>query len=277
MRIEYSIIVLILLCAIWSIIEAQLYRVKKIELKSEKVNKDIKIIFISDLHYGDYYAHFRLKKIINSINSLAPDIIIIGGDYLDNNKKSKLNKRAIEKVFFLLNYLKAKNAIVSVLGNHEYYLRKNINLILEGIKENKIILLKNATKEVSLGTDRMRIHGVDDLLEGKVDIDKLKIDKEYLNIIVSHNPDFFEKYDIDFDIGLSGHTHGGQINLFGFYALVTESQYGQKYVKTINYKGKSIIITTKGLGCSALPIRFFAMPEIIELVIRNNIERSCKK
>jgi len=269
MKLFYCFIILMAICILWSLIEAQLYIIKKVEIKSKKLNKDIKIVFISDIHYGNYYTASRLRRIISSINALTPDIIIIGGDYLYNGKKSKFNKKFLEELFCQLSYLKSKKGIFTVIGNHEYNLSKNMDSILEIIKRNNIILLKNNTYEVILENKKLLIHGVDDLQKGHIDVQKLQIDKECLNIVISHNPDFFEECDIDFDIGLSGHTHGGQINLFGIFAPITESKYGQKYIKTLNRMENSIILTTKGLGCTKLPIRFFSLPEIIELVVKN--------
>ena len=270
MRLFYYLIILMAICLLWSLIEAQLYTVKKIEIKSGKINSEIKIVFISDMHYGYYYTSSRLRRIIDSINNLTPDIILIGGDYLYNGKKSKLKIKFVEELFSQLPYLKSKNGIFTVIGNHEYNLNGDIGLILKNIRKSKITLLKNDTYEVRLKNESILIHGVDDFQEGHADVQKLKIDKEHLNIVISHNPDFFQSCNIDFDIGLSGHTHGGQVNLFGILAPITESKYGQKYIKTVNKMGNSIIITTKGLGCTNFPIRFFSMPEIIELIVKRN-------
>ena len=265
MKLFVCFIGLIVLGLLWIIIEPQLYIVKKINVSSKKLHEDHKIVFISDIHYGAFYLGPRLKKIVFKINKLNPDLIIIGGDYIQNVRKSKFNKELLEDLFLELSQLKPKNGIITVIGNHDYYLRENMNVLLENIEKIGIVLLKNKTLEMKLGSEKVFIHGIDDLTEGIIDINKLKIDKNYLNIVISHNPEFHEEYDTYFDLGLSGHTHGGQINLFGIYAPYTGLKYGQKYIKEINFKGNSIIITTKGLGCSLLPIRFFAVPEIIEL------------
>lgn len=267
MKMYYYFIMIILLGLLWMFIEPQLYRVKHISLSSNKISKKIKIIFISDLHYGKYYFNSRLKRIVESINQLEGDLIIIGGDYLESNKRTKFNKKVLEKVFSELHVLKSKMGIVTVLGNHDFYLGKNISCLIELFNANKFTLLRNDTLEVKIGNDQVLIHGVEDLNKGHIDIHQLKRNETPLNIVVSHNPDFFEKYHLDFDIGLSGHTHGGQITLFGLYAPITESEYGQRYVRTVYKKEHATIITTKGLGCSMFPIRFFAMPEIIELEI----------
>lgn len=265
----YYTLILIVISLLWSLVEAQLFKVKRVVIKNIKINNTIKIIFISDLHYGDHYKRFRLKRIIDKINELNPNMVLIGGDYLDFEKNSKLNRPLLDEVFSELYNLKSTHGVFSVLGNHEYLLGENMNLLLKDMKDSNIILLKNNTQELNIQGDRVLIHGVDDYIEGNIDIKRLTTDNRCLNILISHNPDFYEGVSVDYDIGLSGHTHGGQITLFGLYAPITNSKYGQKYVNTINKRGKSIVITSKGLGCSMLPIRFFAMPEIIELIIEN--------
>lgn len=270
MEVLLGLIILAIIGLSWSLIEAQLFYVKKINLKNSKVKDKVTIVFLSDLHYGNYYYPSRLKKIVKCVNELTPDLLIFGGDFLDIRKNAEVNEEHLKETFSVLEELKAKCGKFTVLGNHEYYLGNNMPLILEQFEKNHINLLKNATQVIRIGKDTVSLHGVDDLLEGKVDITKLKIYKDNLNIAISHNPDFFEEVSLDFDIGLSGHTHGGQVTLFGLYAPVTESKYSQKYVHTINKKGEAAIITSKGLGCSLLPIRFFAVPQIIELNIMKN-------
>lgn len=266
-KLLYITVFILSISLVWSILEAQVIRINTIRFKSKKVNNKIKIVFLSDLHYGDYYFRYRLKNIVNKVNNLNPDIVILGGDYLFVERNTKFNKTTLDIFFHEIGKIKSKHGMVAVLGNHEYYLRENLKLLLEAMANERINLLKNKTYSLDIENTRILLHGVDDLTTGQVQISDSQINEKYLNIIISHNPDFFEEYDINFDIGLSGHTHGGQINFFGLYAPITESNYGQKFIKTINTKGNSTIITSKGLGCSQIPLRFFATPEIIELII----------
>lgn len=263
MRILFYIITFGLACFVWALIEAQLFRVNKITIKSKKIRGKIKVVFISDLHYSNYYYKSRLERIVKKINRLDADLILLGGDYLDFEKKSKFNKDIIKELFRELTLLKAKQGVFTILGNHDYYLEKHLSYMLGKIRANNITLIKNSTIKVNIENNIILLHGVDDLQEGEIDISKLLVDEEAFNILLSHNPDFFEEYKVSFDIGLSGHLHGGQVNFFGLYAPQTESNYGQKYIKEINKQGEATIITTKGLGCSSLPKRFFAMPEIV--------------
>lgn len=267
MLLLYIIVFFLALSLLWALLEAQAIHITKIHFRSKKSTNKIKIVFLSDTHYGDYYFKNRLKNIIDKTNSLNPDIVILGGDYLFVEENTKFNKDILRKFLDEIKRIKAQHGVIAVLGNHEYYLKENLKLLLEGMEKNNINILINKTYSMKFQNTKVLLHGLDDLKSGQLNIDNIQINEKYLNIIISHNPDFFEKYNVNFDLGLSGHTHGGQINLFGLYAPVTESSYGQKFTHTTNKKDNSTIITSKGLGCSRIPIRFFAAPEIIELII----------
>lgn len=268
MLLLYIIIFFLVVGFLWSLLEAQAVKINTINFKSRKANNNIKIVFLSDIHYGDYYFKYRLKNIIDKTNALNPDLVILGGDYLFVEENTKFNKDILNNFLNEIRKINSKHGVVAILGNHEYYLKENMDLLMKGMKEAKINVLINKTYSMKFENTAALLHGVDDLKTGQIKISDIQINEKYLNIILSHNPDFFEEYNVNFDIGISGHTHGGQVNLFGLYAPATESSYGQKFIKTINTKGTSMIITSKGLGCSRVPIRFFAIPEIIELNIK---------
>ncbi|HEY5562412.1 MAG TPA: metallophosphoesterase [Clostridiaceae bacterium] len=262
-------IIFFVICILWSFLESTLFKVNKIDISSNKLKGNLKIVFISDIHFGNYYTKDRLQNIVIKVNSLKADLIIIGGDYIDNSKRSKFNRKTLNKLFDDLGNLKAKIGVYSVLGNHDYYLGKYTHNLIYEMKKSGINLLINSTIKIKLEDETILLSGIDDLEMGTVNLNRLLYSENNLNLMISHNPDFYEEYKSYYDIGLAGHIHGGQVTFFGLYAPITESRYGQKYVRTINkVKGqKSMVITTKGLGCSKLPIRFFAFPEIIEINI----------
>lgn len=77
------------------------------------------------------------------------------------------------------------------------------------------------------------------------------------------------------DLMLSGHTHGGQVTLFGFYAPVMPStwhpeylQTGQKYRYGWKEKNSTKLYVTTGIGMDKFPFRFFAQPEIVEITLK---------
>lgn len=251
----------------WVIVEAQLFRVKRINIKNDKINESLHIIFISDIHYGKFYFRNRLGNIINRINKIDADVIIIGGDLLENTKTSKFRLADFNFLFSSLSRLKAKYGNYIVLGNHDYFPKSNVENFVHECGVYNLNILRNQGKEIIINNNSIGIFGTDDFLESEINYKEFDFKKTTFKILVSHNPDAFENVTPNFDLGLSGHTHGGQVNFFGLFAPFTESKYGQKYVRRINKKGKANIITSKGLGCSMLPFRFCAVPEILDIKI----------
>jgi len=269
----YILAGLFLFFILWSLIEAQVYRVRKIKFKNNKIPNSFnkfKIIFISDIHYGRFFRSKRLINIVNRINKLEADIIIIGGDYLDISVKSKKNMyKYLDKEFKILKKLEAKLDIFTVLGNHDYF--NGREYLLNEINSCSFKVLKNVKELINIGEDSIELIGVDDLLEGKPDINVFKENSDDFTIAISHNPDFFSEHKnvINYDLGLAGHTHGGQVTFFGAYAPYTSSKYGQKYLKKIVHEEGRDILLTNGIGNGMFPIRFFAIPDFVEINLEN--------
>ncbi len=260
------LIYLFLFFSLWILIEAQVYRVRRIKIKNDKIQKsfnDFKIVFISDIHYGRFFRANRLIRIVNRINKLEPSIIIIGGDYLDISVKSKADvSKYLDREFKILKKLKAKLGVFTVLGNHDYFTRR-VSLLNE-INSSSFTLLKNSKEIINMGENSIELIGVDDLVEGNPKINMFKENNKNFTIAISHNPDFFSDYKnlINYDLGLSGHTHGGQVTFFGLYAPYTSSKYGQKYVKKMVYEENRDIVVTYGIGNGVLPIRFLLLQKL---------------
>lgn len=268
-NIFHILIYLFLLFILWILTEAQVYRIRRVNIKNNKIPKSFnhfKIAFISDIHYGRFFRKKRLIQIVNKLNKIKPDIIIIGGDYLDISVKSKKDvSEYLDSEFEILRKLKARLGIFTVLGNHDYFNRRKS--LLNKFKSSSFEVLQNTKKFINNGEDCIELIGLDDLVKGNPDVNMLKELSNNFTIAISHNPDFFSDYknQINYDLGLSGHTHGGQITFLGLYAPYTSSKYGQKYLNNIVHEKNRAIVLTKGIGNGILPIRFFAIPEIVEI------------
>jgi predicted MPP superfamily phosphohydrolase len=95
--------------------------------------------------------------------------------------------------------------------------------------------------------------------------------KDDFVLLMSHNPDFSENLpEGQVDLVLSGHTHGGQVTLFGTWALYVPSQYGQKYRTGIVENEAATVIVSNGVGVSTpLPIRLYAPAQIVIVTLRS--------
>ncbi len=258
-KILISIIISGLLCFIYSFIEPYILVNKKYNLSNSDNSSGIKIVFLTDIHVGPYFSQNRLKRLVERVNKLNPDIILLGGDYVHRDAKY------IPIAFSELKHLKAKCFIGAVLGNHDHWESKEISYV--EMKKAQIISLDNVSQRIKIGTREIEIYGVGDLYEDRqlLETDNKKL-KSSFNILVSHNPDYIERINPNIlkkiDLILSGHTHGGQVSFFGLWAPLVPSQYGQKYRTGHKTIGSTQIIISNGIGTITPPVRFFAFPQV---------------
>ena len=234
-----------------------------------------RIVFVSDIHHGSALSRERVKKLVQRINDLHPDIIILGGDYISFEEKY------IKSLFEELRNLKSKYGVYGVLGNHDFYVNGSLSekmMVLNGIKDcdNKSYWLK-------INRDSIKIGGVvdPDGWKPKVDSTVYDVHKKDFCILITHRPDFIDKINNDLvDLTLSGHTHGGQITLFGLWAPILPTENGlwaslslseetQKYrYGLVHPKPNMQSYITSGIGTRFPHIRFFCRPEIAVLELK---------
>jgi len=175
-----------------------------IELTTEKhLDKDLKIVMISDLHLGYHNRRADFAKWVDAINAEKPDLILIGGDIVDINVQPLIRENVAEE------FDRLDAPVYACLGNHEYY--SGIHKALPFYKDAGINLLRDSV--VTIG--RLRIIGRDDRSNPRrKDLDDLMngIADSLYTILLDHQPyhlEDAENHGIDFQF--SGHTHRGQI------------------------------------------------------------------
>ena len=200
------------------------------------------------------------------INKQEKDIIILGGDYTNWTGKIPRFYKGMEKLE------KPEYGIYAVLGNHDY---NSVEKNMAGLKSLGYKVLVNENDKITVNNQSIYISAVDDLLKGKPDAKKALngIKKDYFNIFITHNPEYFEymtdKQKERADMTLAGHTHGGQITLFGLI-LWAEIKHPWKYGYGLKEYDGHKIYTTSGVGGGAFEmfIRFFAQPKIVILKLK---------
>jgi predicted MPP superfamily phosphohydrolase len=217
----------------------------------------VKIVFVSDIHYGLFFSKARVRALVRRINRMRPDIILLGGDYVD--KKPKY----IHPCFAELRKLKAVFGVYGVLGNQDY--RADPELSRRAMAESNILDLDNRAFYLMKQGARIKIGGVADFTMTTQDLNPTIADvsKDDFVILVTHNPDYAEEIATDkVDLVFSGHTHGGQITLFGLWSPLVPSKYGGKYRTGIIKAPFTRVIVSNGIGTVPPPIRFGARPQI---------------
>lgn len=264
--IAWSLIISGLLLLTYCYFESRWIKMTEIEIRSADIPDSFdgsKIVFISDIHLGPYLSAKRLSRIVDRINQIKPDLILLGGDYVHYQTKY------IEPVFKELGKLRADCGVYGVLGNHDHYAGANLTrkmMVNYGVKN-----IDNQSVWIKKGNDSVKIGGVGDLWRDiQVPEKTLKeLTKSQFAILVSHNPDYLEKINTDLiDLTLSGHTHGGQVTFFGWWAPILPSVRGQKYRYGLIDSGSMKSYISSGIGTVILPFRFFCRPEIVIIRLR---------
>ena len=225
-----------------------------------RTTQNIKLVQISDLHLRK--INYPITQLINKINKIQPDLILITGDVIDK----------ADNLDLLSDFLKLidKNLKkVAILGNWEYWGKVNLAALEKIYAQNNCTLLINQTRQFSFQNKTISITGVDDFLGSKPDIEvALKnYAKSDYHIVLNHCPKYsdeiVQKINLNttpVDFILLGHTHGGQINFFGFAPFLPPGSAG--YVRGW-YDNNSIkMYVSKGIGTSILPVRLGARAEI---------------
>ncbi len=276
--ISFFLLLNFLLVLYGSFIEPELIYVKKTSIDFEKINKPIKIAFVADYQVGPYKKSEFIQKTVDKILELKPDLVLIGGDQINNSFGEDETK-----YFLPFEQLAKKIPTYAVHGNHEYGVSGGRSLYDEQYRlpdlseETKLAMEKlgikylvNELEVIEINGQKINLFGGDSYWAQKLNLSKLKSrDLSIPTVALIHNPAVI--YDIDgynVDLVLAGHTHGGQIRL----PLVGALKKVDKYLPRSWHKGwvsyeKTKMFVTSGIGETGVRSRLYNRPEIVLLTI----------
>lgn len=250
--------------------------IKEYNIKNKVLSNDfygLKIVHLSDIHYGRTIHKEELNKIKKEINLMKPDIVVLTGDLID--KDTKMNNKNIKIITEFLNEINCNIGKYAIKGNHDYSF-KNWDIIIE----NGGFTNLNDTYEViyTNSTDNILLAGVSTNVYGKKTIkEKLETTFEYINnskpnysILIMHEPDFIDKIDYTkFNLILAGHSHNGQVRL-PFIGAIIKPKFAKKYYDNY-YKIKNTdLYISSGIGTSEINFRLFNRPSFNMYRLTNN-------
>lgn len=235
-------------------IEPYWIEVKFVPIQTDKL-KDVsfRIVQISDLHCDKKVRNE--KTIVEIINKLEPDIIVFTGDAVNTPFALPMFKDTMKN-------LKASMAKFAVYGNFEiqrwgeldYYSGTGFELL----DADTIVLTKNYETLSISGLNCGNRRAAGEVLQG--------LSAGRYNVFLYHYSDLVEEMeDFNVDLYLCGHTHGGQVALPFYGALITLSKFGKKYEAGMYTVGKTTLYVNRGIGLGIGPapqVRFLARPEI---------------
>jgi len=225
----------------------------------------VKILQFSDTHFGPNFPHKQQQILVDKINKLKPDIVVFTGDLID-----KFGEYVVEREYSqtILKQIRAPLGKYAVFGNHDRG-GGGGHLYEQYMEKAGFTVLNNEMKRIKVANgDYITISGLDDFLLGKPKVKPTlqHLRTEDFNLLLVHEPDAVDQIvEYPVDLQLSGHSHGGQVQLPFIGSIITTS-LANKYVEGLySLEGKSKplqLYVNRGIGTTRMPVRFLSKPEL---------------
>jgi len=256
-------ILLVLFLLIVGHINAINPKVKKLSIdirKSVAGLESLKVVAVSDIHLGTIIGSKRLKRLVESINLLNPDVVLLGGDVLDEDVGQVIKKNLGD----CIKRINSRFGIFAVTGNHEYI--GGVDNAVKYLEEHGVKCLRDNSILVD---NKFYLVGRDDRDKSRYTAKKRKLlaalidplDKNNPIILLDHQPFNLNEAEIaGVDLQFSGHTHHGQLWPLNFITnKVYEVSWGYKK------KGNTHFYVSTGFGTWGPPVRIGNRPEIVQI------------
>lgn len=246
--------------------------IREYKVVNEKITDNfhgLKIVHISDIHYGTTIHKKELTNVVNKINSLHPDIVVLTGDLLDENIELPENYET--EIIEILSKIETSIGKYAITGNHDYKF-KNYNTIIEqsgfiNLNDNYDQIYKNGNNYILISGMSTNIHSdktIEEKLETTTNLLNNIPEEERNNIykiLLVHEPDVIDNININFDLVLAGHSHNGQVRL-PFIGAIKKVQLAEKYYDEHYTINNTELYISGGIGTSTIKFRFFNKPSI---------------
>ena len=226
----------------------------------------LRIVYLTDIHKGGLYTDTDLANLVTQVNSLRADIILLGGDYATDPESAVAFFKSCPSFH-------ASYAVLGVLGDTD---RSGGEVDLQSVRSAMVAAgitpLVNEVARVRIGgSASVYIAGLDDSTGGTPDAASVakQVGQDDYVILLAHSPsvipDALAATDKDghknwFDLGLFGHTHGGQLAIGG--TLLVGGDVEDRYRGGWLQENRIDLLISRGVGTTGLPIRFLCKPQI---------------
>lgn len=276
------ILLLIIIAAllIVGVVDGNRFVVAKQQFVLPNLRKNCRFVMVSDLHNKVYGKDN--DKVIREIEQANPDFILIVGDLVTSHQDEP-----VDTGIRFVNALSGKYRIYYSLGNHESKLRYRAdyygdmyNRLMKGIQHENVKILSDETIRleeygIALTGFELGLEYFKRFKKRPMPLDYMnrklgKPLKEYCNILMAHNPEYFEEYaKWGADLVLSGHVHGGIMRLPLVGGVISPAYtLFPKYDGGIFHSGKTTMLLGRGMGSHTIQLRFFNPAElyVVDLV-----------
>ncbi len=242
-----------------------------VELSFDNLPKSFdgyKIVHISDFHLASFIGHEdMLQRVVDEINAIDADIVCFTGDLVT------FSASEVSQFTHILKNIKAKDGVVSVLGNHDYY--PSDTAMTNAQRGLGWRMLNNENMVVKRGSEKIHILGVknehssgdEDNPVKYCDLEAAKKGVKGFCVLLTHNPAHWRAEVVgkeDIPLTLSGHTHAAQLKLFE----MTPASWMFTDAEGLCTEQKQHLYVNTGLGCT-LPVRIGVPQEITVITLKN--------
>jgi hypothetical protein len=221
--------------------------VKVRTLRVTKENPTHRIVHITDIHHKGDRPY--LESVVRKINALSPDAVCFTGDLIEQ-------KRFVPEALSLMSGI--KSPIYGVPGNHDYWSGGNFAEFHQTFQESGGEWLMD--RQITTADGKIQISGATCLSPGQA-FAHLPPRTGVKNILLLHYPLLADRVPHKFDLLLAGHSHGGQVRIPFYGALVLPFWVG-KYEMGLFHLPSGPLYVNPGIGWLGTPFRFNCRPEI---------------
>jgi len=232
---------------------------------------DYRIVQLSDIHLDEYTEPFFLERIVHQVNSLAPDLVLLTGDFITHGSLTFIaGRHALRRCAEILATLTAPLRY-AILGNHDVSF--NAPLVIEALTSHGTPVLVNQHLPIERNGTRLWLCGVDDPGTSHPDLDlTLPVKPDGPVLLMAHEPDFADHVIAHpraslVDLMLAGHSHGGQIRL-PFLGPLILPPMGEKYPEGHYRFNRMQLYVNRGIGTVGLPFRLNCPPEVTVITLQ---------
>ena len=219
----------------------------------------LRVVQISDIHHGLFLPKEWLAEAVQQANRLHPDIVALTGDFVTYSRAH------IGPATEILGRLRARYGVYAVLGNHDF--RVDADAIAHALRRQRIDVLRNRHISLGVGGASLYLAGVDDYGYG-ADVRRAMrgIPRDAATVLLAHNPRIISLASRQgVSLVLSGHTHGGQVNIPILGTVYGRSPQRLRYKIGWDRLGMTQIYVSRGIGTIVLPWRLRCPAEITDL------------
>jgi predicted MPP superfamily phosphohydrolase len=219
----------------------------------------LRVVQISDIHHGLFLPREWLVEAVQQTNRLNADMVVLTGDFVSYSRAN------IEPAAEILSRLRARCGVFAVLGNHDF--RVGADAVTSALMRHRVQVLRNQHIRLQLGGECIYVAGVDDYGYG-ADVRRAVrgIPRDAATVLLAHNPRIISlasRHGVS--LVLSGHTHGGQVNLPLIGTVYGRSPERLRYKIGWDRLGTTQIYVSRGIGTIVLPWRLRCPAEIAHL------------